>query len=219
MRIENEITVPASVEQTWQLLLDVPRVAPCMPGTEIVSSAGHAEWTALMRMRVGPMNLIFDVRLVQRDVDMSAHSVGLAVAAVEQKGRGTAEGSVNWALAGDGDETVMHVVTDLTLAGRVAQFARGVVEQLAADMTRKFAAGLAEELGGPTGPFPEPPPERVAAQPPAASPRRSADSAAARSETASPEPANVGRMLLPAIARSFGEFLRRLLGRGRRSAG
>lgn len=217
MRLENLFTVQAPVDEAWDALMDVPRVVPCMPGTELVSVEGADRWKALMRVQMGPMKMIFDVDLRRERADEAGRNVVLAVDAVEQKGRGNAAATVTSSLAADGDASEVHVVTDVTLSGRVAQFARGVVEQVAGDMTRQFARNLEAELSGQ--------PEVAAAAPTG----RRAPTAAAGPTIADPvstplvptsgesrpvaAPVRVDRMLGPAILRSIAAFFRRLFGR------
>lgn len=226
MQLESEIVVPVSLEQAWELLQDVPRVAPCMPGLELLSTRSDGEATAMMRMQVGPMKLAFDVGLARKSADHIARRVVLDVKAVEQKGRGNADALVSWTLADTDRATRVTIVTDLTLSGRVAQFARGVVEQLASDMTRQFAIALRAQLGenGTTAAAADGP---TTAQMPSASPTASVESASTAVATervvaasppqptssAPPPPARVGRLLLPSIGRAIADFFRRLLRR------
>jgi uncharacterized protein len=223
MQIENAVTIPSAPERAWDLLADVPRVIPCMPGTELVSVEGSDRWTAAMRVQVGPMRLVFDVDLNRQTMDEASRTIALEAAAVERKGRGSAKALLTCSLdaVASGEETRMRTVTELTLAGRLAQFARGVVEQLAADMSRDFAAGLAAELrngdapiGGPAK-APSAPVAGAELSASGAVPARSGQASSAPPSSVSPPAASarVGRKLLPAILRALGTALRDLLRR------
>lgn len=152
MELENTFTVPSSIEHTWGLLMDVPRIVPCMPGTELLSVDGEDAWTALMRVQMGPMKMAFDVQLRRDQIDADGRSVVLRAHATEQRGRGNAEASIRSQLTADGTGTDVRVTTDVVLSGRVAQFAGGVVEQVAGDMTNQFAVCLQALATGTTTP-------------------------------------------------------------------
>ena len=88
MRVENAFDVPASVDEAWRLLNDVPEIVPCMPGAELVEVVGDDAWKAKLHVRLGPIALQFLADVTREQVDETAHRAVLAVKARESKGRG-----------------------------------------------------------------------------------------------------------------------------------
>jgi carbon monoxide dehydrogenase subunit G len=149
MRLENEFRVSCSPAETWKVLNDVPSMAPCMPGMELTKVRDENAWDALMHVKLGPLSLKFDSQIVREQVDHDARAVTLAVSAKEVAGRGGANAKVRSILAEHGAETSVSVVTDLTLRGNIARFGRGVVAEVARQLTTDFAACLASRLAEP----------------------------------------------------------------------
>jgi carbon monoxide dehydrogenase subunit G len=147
MRLENAFEVDAPVADVWDLLLDVPRVVPCMPGAELVEVVGDNSWKAMMRVRLGPMAMAFDTDVERLQVDVAGHSVQLTARAKEAKGRGQARATISSALIGvSGGGTRVEVITEVSLSGRIAQFGRGAVEDVSAELVDRFTANLGEAV-------------------------------------------------------------------------
>lgn len=149
MKIEDSFAVAAPIEATWALLNDVPAVIPCMPGAELVEVRGDDEWLARLATKVGPIAMNFDTEVTRTKADEGAHAVDLAAKAKELKGRGRANAKIASSLVADGSGTKVSIVTDLQMQGPLAQFGRGVVAEISAQMTREFAACLARRLDSP----------------------------------------------------------------------
>ncbi|HEY2056263.1 MAG TPA: SRPBCC family protein [Solirubrobacterales bacterium] len=149
MKIEDSFTVGAPIEKTWALLNDVPAVIPCMPGAELVEVRGDDEWLAQLATKVGPIAMKFDTEVTRTRSDDEAHAVDLAAKAKELKGRGRANAKISSSLVADGAGTKVSIVTDLQMQGPLAQFGRGVVGEISAQMTREFANCLAQRLDSP----------------------------------------------------------------------
>jgi len=161
MRIENAFDVPASVDEAWRLLNDVPAVVPCMPGAELVEVSGEDAWKAKLHVKLGPISLQFLADVTREQVEQSVHRAVLAVKAREAKGRGHAEATIESSLAAAGEGTHVTLVTELVLRGAVAQYGRGVVADVATRLTAQFAECIAGNLdAGPSPPVaaPEPAP-------------------------------------------------------------
>jgi carbon monoxide dehydrogenase subunit G len=149
VRLENSFEVPASEQAAWDLLMDVPRVIPCMPGAELVETVSDSEWKARVRVRLGPISLTFLADVRREDVDEAARRVRLASSAREERGRGSADARIeSWLGAAEG-RTRVDVVTDLTLTGPLTQYGRGVVPDVAAQLVRSFAQCLEQQLAAP----------------------------------------------------------------------
>ncbi len=146
MRLENSFGVPASVEQSWRLLDDVPSVLPCMPGAELVEVVAENAWKAKLHVRLGPIALQFLTDVVREQNDEADRRVVLAAKARESKGRGSAEATIESTLTAADGGTRVDIVTELTLRGAVAQYGRGVVGDVASRLTGQFADCIAGKL-------------------------------------------------------------------------
>ena len=146
MRLENSFEVPAPPEQAWALLNDLPRILPCMPGAELTEVVGEHAWKATMHVKLGPIALQFGTDVTRGEVDEAARRVVLSAKARELKGRGGAQATIESSLAEANGGTRVSIVTDLTLQGAVAQYGRGVVADVAAQMTKRFAECIAAQL-------------------------------------------------------------------------
>ena len=147
MRLENSFEVPAGLEQSWRLLNDVPSVVPCLPGAELVEVVGENAWKAKLHVKLGPIALQFTVDVTREEMDESAGRVVLAAKAREAKGRGSADATIESTLAGQDRGTRVAIVTELTLRGTVAQYGRGIVPDVARQLTAQFANCIAAKLG------------------------------------------------------------------------
>jgi carbon monoxide dehydrogenase subunit G len=156
MRLENSFEVPASVEQSWRLLNDVPSVVPCLPGAELVQVVGENAWKAKLHVKLGPIALQFLADVVREEHDESAGRVLLGAKARESKGRGSAEATIESTLTAADGGTRVDLVTELALRGAVAQYGRGVVGDVASRMTADFADCLRRKLAEPESPAASP---------------------------------------------------------------
>jgi len=151
VQLKNNFTVAAPVDEAWKVLLDVERVARCMPGATLDGADGD-EFKGRVKVKVGPIVVTYQgtAKFVQKDEQ--AHRAVIDASGKESRGSGTAKATVTTALTGRGDETEVSVVTDLNITGRPAQFGRGVISDVAGKLTDKFAENLAAELSGPGTP-------------------------------------------------------------------
>ena len=164
MRIENSFEVAATAEEAWDLLMDVPRVIPCMPGAELVETVDESNWKARMRVKLGPISLSFLTDVNREAVDEATSSVRLAASAREERGRGAASATIeSWLDPGEG-RTKVTSVTDLRLTGAAAQYGRGLVQDVTAQLLKSFAECLEQQLTAP--------PREADAEPPPAQPAR-----------------------------------------------
>jgi len=143
--------VPAPPEQAWALLMDVPRVIPCMPGAELVDTVDESSWKARVAVKLGPIALSFDSDVRREEADEVARRARLAVRARETRGRGEAQASIESTLVPLDGGTRVEVVTDLSLSGPLAQYGRGVVHDVASQLVASFADCLRRQLAGSQG--------------------------------------------------------------------
>lgn len=158
MQLEHEFEVPASPEQTLELLLDAERVVPCMPGAKLLEVVDERTWKSELGIRLGPVAMQFLANVKLLDRDDASHIVKLGVSARDTRGKGGAEATVESALHEiDGGGTRVAMTTNLRFSGQVAQLGRpGVVE----DVSNKLVGQFAECIKGQLSAAPE---ERAAA--------------------------------------------------------
>jgi carbon monoxide dehydrogenase subunit G len=149
MKIENSFEVAAPPEEAWALLMDVPRVIPCMPGAQLTDTVDDDHWKAKMAVKLGPIALTFDTAVARETADAEAHRAVLSADAREAKGRGSAKATIESTLAIQDGGTRVDIVTELALTGPVAQYGRGLVQSVAAQLTASFASCLQAQLAPP----------------------------------------------------------------------
>jgi uncharacterized protein len=161
MKLENRFTVPVPVEQAWKVLLDVERIAPCMPGATLTSIDGD-DFEGTVKVKVGPINLTYGGKARFVSKDDATHVAVIDGSGKETRGTGTAKALITCRLIDKGATTEVEVDTDLNVTGKPAQFGRGVLADVSGKLVDQFAACLSDEIGaGGTEPEPEPEPEPV----------------------------------------------------------
>jgi carbon monoxide dehydrogenase subunit G len=156
LRIENEFRMAAAADRLWSHLLDVERIAPCLPGAELTEVVDDRTWRGRMKMKFGPVAMTFAGTVTMVDRDDDDHRVMLRANGTESKGKGAATAEVTSWLEPDGDETLVKMHADITLQGFVAQVSRGMLPDISAKLTQQFAdclradmsAGESEEAAG-----------------------------------------------------------------------
>jgi carbon monoxide dehydrogenase subunit G len=179
MKLENEFTVPASIDQAWAVLLDVPRVAPCLPGATVEPGGGEdGVFKGAMKIKIGPITASYKGTVKIENADEAAHTVAMKAQAKDARGQGTAAATITSTMEEVADGTKIHVVTDLRITGPAASFGRGVMQDVSAKLMGRFADCLAEEMRS----------DSAAAEPaPAPEPDVEAPAAVAEAETPAPE--------------------------------
>jgi uncharacterized protein len=146
MKLQNEFTVDAPVERTWETLLDIERVASCLPGASIERGEEDGLYRGAMKVKVGPMTVDYRGTARLEEVDEDTRTASIVVQAREAKGQGTAAAVIRNHLEARNGSTHVVAETDLKLTGRQAQFGRGIVEDVAGTMMSEFAQRLEQEL-------------------------------------------------------------------------
>jgi carbon monoxide dehydrogenase subunit G len=117
-----------------------------MPGAELTETIDEHNWRGVVHVRLGPMALQFGTDVTRETVDADARRVVLVTKARELRGRGNAQASIESSLREAEGKTKVEIVTELTLQGAVAQYGRGIVPQVAAQLTKQFAGNVAALL-------------------------------------------------------------------------
>jgi uncharacterized protein len=146
VKIEDSFEVGAPPEQAWALLMDVPRIIPCMPGATLDETVDGAHWKATMAVKLGPISLSFKTDVAREEVDEAARRAKLSAKAREARGRGNANATIESTLVPQASGTKVEIVTDLQLSGPVAQYGRGLVEDVSSQLTKQFADCLQKQL-------------------------------------------------------------------------
>jgi uncharacterized protein len=184
VRLENSFEAPAPPDRVWDLLMDVHRVIPCMPGATLDEEIDDTTWKATMAVKLGPIALSFKTDVTREEADADALRTKLSAKAREARGRGNARATIESSLTAQEGGTRVDILTDLQLAGAVAQYGRGLVADVSSQLVTQFADCLQKQL--------------------AASPEEAAAAVEAQSG-----PVRGGRLGLSALWRS----IRRLFGR------
>jgi uncharacterized protein len=180
MKIENGFDVPLAPAEAWRVLMDIERIAPCMPGAALIETLPDQAYKGRLAVKLGPVAVSFLGTARFEAVDEAARTVRVRAQGSDEKGRGGAQAMVDFALR----ETVpgtthVAIVTDLALNGAVAQYGRGaaMIQDMAQQMVGRFAANLRQQIeatrparsaaAGPAPPAPPPPapPPAPAAKP------------------------------------------------------
>ena len=200
MEIENEFDVPAPVDHVWTYLLDVERVAPCMPGAELTEVVDDHTWKGKVNMKLGPVSLAFAGTVTMQERDDQAKRIVLAAKGMEQRGKGAANASVtSWLEQGDG-VTNVKMRAEIHLTGTVAQLSRGLLPEVSRKLTQQFADCLLQSM-------------RAAEVQATESADVAAAVAAPVDASARPKPIEGVRLGLAAIWASIRRFFRRLFGK------
>lgn len=151
MKFENAFVVQAPIEEVWSALLDVERVAPCMPGAEVLERIDEDAYKVGIRVKVGPIAMTYrgDVQIGERDP--RARTATMHAKAKEARGQGTADARIHMSLSEQADGTHTRLETDVQLSGRVAAMGQGVLGDVSAKLVEAFAENLATMLEPPPG--------------------------------------------------------------------
>jgi uncharacterized protein len=144
MDIKNSFEIPLPVSETWKTLLDIKRIAPCMPGAELLEVVDPKTYKGKVSVRLGPVALSFVGTARFEDIDESAYHARVKAQGNDSKGRGGAIGIVTFALSPIAGGTKVDVSTNLNLSGSVAQYGRatGMIQDIATQIIAQFSTAL-----------------------------------------------------------------------------
>jgi uncharacterized protein len=208
MLIENEFTVSTPVDELWAFLLDVERIAPCMPGAELTETIDERSWKGKVNVKFGPVALSFAGTVEMTERDDASHRAVLHAKGMEQKGKGAANATVtSWLESAAAGQTTVKMTADIALTGAAAQLSRGLLPEISKKLTQQFADCLEAHVQAVQAPAAaaapgEPAAERVAPAP---------------SPVAAKHVGGIG-LGLSAIWAVIKDFFRRLFGGGKSQA-
>jgi uncharacterized protein len=186
MKLEQSFTVAAPVEQVWDMLIDVERVAPCLPGAEITGQSPDGSYEGNFTVKLGPTTASYRGSLRMESLDEASRTATMHAKGTDKRGQGGANATIVSTMRQEGEETVVDVATDFTITGRLARFGRGgMIEDISRRMMRDFSQCLQASIAS------EPAPAAAASEAPAAaapiSPGEEADAAVASAGGAAAE--------------------------------
>ena len=183
MKIEDEFRVDVPIDEAWKVLLDVERIAPCMPGAQLQEIEGD-EYRGIVKIKVGPITAQYKGAARIVETDEAAHQVVLKAEGRDTRGQGNASATVTATLTPAGSGTVVHIDTDLNITGKVAQFGRGVMADVSSKLLGQFASNLERDVLSGNGT------DAAPASDAAPAPASAASAASSATEsTATPDPA------------------------------
>jgi carbon monoxide dehydrogenase subunit G len=179
MKLEQSFTVAAPVEQVWDMLVDVERVAPCLPGAEITGQTPEGAYEGTFTVKLGPATASYRGSLKMDSLDEASRTATMHANGTDKRGQGGAHAVIVSTMRQEGEETVVDVATDFNITGRLARFGRGgMIEDISKRMMRDFSQCLQATLAAEQAPA-------AAAAP--VSPGEEADAAAASAAGAAAE--------------------------------
>ena len=150
MKLENRCLVPADIQRTWDLIMDIPRVAACVPGMEEVVQEEDGSYRARMRVRVGPMGLTLAGTLQVLEQDPSKGEARFLIEASDRKVGGAVRADLIIHLRSEkGSQTELVLNTDTTFIGRLGELGQPLIRRKANNTMEEFARNLARQLSHP----------------------------------------------------------------------
>ena len=149
MQIENSFAVKAAPDRVYEFLLDVNNVVSCVPGAELSEVVDPNTFKGKVRIKVGPVTVSYNgtARITARDAE--TRTATLEAEGRETTGSGTAQATTIMAVAADGESSKVTLTTDFTVVGRVAQFGRGIMEDVSRHLVGQAAECIQSKLEAP----------------------------------------------------------------------
>ena len=163
MKLEQSFDVAAPLERVWEALIDVERVAPCLPGAAVTGRNDDGTYDGTFKVKIGPTSASYSGKLAMENIDEAAHTATMDAKGTDKRGQGGASATIVSRLAEAGNgATRVEVVTDYHITGKLARFGRGgMIEDISNKLLGEFAKCLQTSLAG------EPVSEAPAAEAPA----------------------------------------------------
>jgi carbon monoxide dehydrogenase subunit G len=181
MKLSNTFQIDRPVDEVFDVFLDIERVATCMPGSRLTGMVDDSTFEGEVKIKVGPLAVAYNGQATFVDIDNDARRLTLRAKGREQRGAGNADALIGVQLRAHGGGTEVVIDTDLSIRGKVAQFGRGAIGEVAGGLMQQFAHNVETLLaggGGPTAATAAPRPVVAQTAPAEVAPAESADSAA-----------------------------------------
>lgn len=149
MKLEQTFKVQAPIERVWEALIDVERVAPCLPGAEITESDDSGTYKGNFTVKLGPTTAAYRGELQMESVDEASRTVTMKASGQDKRGQGGAKATIVSVMREEDGATAVDTVTDFTITGRLARFGRGgMIKDISNKLLKDFSACLAENIEG-----------------------------------------------------------------------
>lgn len=207
MRIDDEFTVGAPLEQAWAVLTDLEGIAPCMPGAVLTGREGDI-YSGKVKIKVGPVTSEYAGTAMFVEKDDAAHHAVIDAKGRDSRGAGNASAVITADLAADGADgttTKVTVSTDLKITGRIAQFGSGMINEVSRKLLGQFVDCLENKLA-----VSPPPPTSAAGADATAEPTPAPELTPAAEPRRAPEPTPEPQAL-DVLALSRGAVAKRLV--------
>ncbi len=147
MKLQQSFEVRAPVERVWETLIDIERVAPCLPGAEITEAGDDGAYRGNFTVKLGPTTASYRGELHMEETDASAHRAVMRASGQDKRGQGSAKATIVSQLEAAGEGTRVEVDTDFTITGRLARFGRGgMIQDISNRLLKDFAECLQERI-------------------------------------------------------------------------
>jgi uncharacterized protein len=147
MKLEQSFEVQAPIDQVWSALVDLERVAPCLPGASITGHDEDGTYHGEFQVKLGPTTAAYRGTIRIEDADEAAHRATLKARGTDKRGQGGANATIVNTLTEEGGATRVEAVTDFTITGRLAAFGRGgMIKDISNRLMRDFATCLQTRL-------------------------------------------------------------------------
>jgi len=150
VKLEQSFEVRAPVERVWETLIDIERVAPCLPGAEITEAGDDGTYRGTFSVRLGPTTAAYRGELNLEEVDEAARRVVMRASGQDKRGQGSAKATIRSTMREEGELTRVDVETDFTITGRLARFGRGgMIQDVSNRLLKDFADCLRQRIEAP----------------------------------------------------------------------
>ena len=150
MKLEQSFEVSAPLQRVWEALIDVERVAPCLPGAAVTGRNDDGSYNGEFKVKIGPTSAAYSGKLNMESVDEDSHHATMQAAGTDKRGQGGAKATIESSVEEvDAGTTKVNVATDYHITGRLARFGRGgMIEEISNRLLREFAERLQAMLAG-----------------------------------------------------------------------
>ncbi len=145
MDIDNEFQVLLPIDEAWNTLTDLERIAPCMPGASLTGRDGE-DYLGTVRIKVGPITSQYAGAARFLSQDRQARQAVIEAEGRDTKSAGTAKAVIHAHLRGDAAATTVSIRTELAITGKIAQFGRGAITDVSGRLIDQFVENLSSEL-------------------------------------------------------------------------
>jgi uncharacterized protein len=148
MEFDNQLDLPLPLEQAWPLLLDIKRIAGCIPGAELTEVVDERTYKGRVAVKLGPVALSLAGEAKLDDIDPERHQARVSARGTDPKGRGSTDSTIRFRAEPAGDGTRVYIHSDVKLAGAIAQYGRGsgMIQGVAAQLIADFGKALKAQI-------------------------------------------------------------------------